>query len=688
MFSCASFRLLLCGIAALYWELVLIRWIGSCVRIVAYYSNFVLIAAFFGLGAGALFAKRNIPLHRYLAPVLAINVCLGILLSGFMHMNPESPTEYIWLGGVVGVLLAQHGQSWISSWVILPLVYICITCAFFIFGQWIGILFKELPPLKAYSIEVFGSLMGIALFAVLSYAGLSPVIWFFIGFLLLLPILEQKFTVYMVAVVSCIVLLCLAIPFAQQFTWSPYYRIFIDPITNIHEKESGRPFRFDRVVGQSLTVNNDYHQMILDLMPNEKDHLFLQSWRALYEAPYIDEKKLPPGPILIVGAGTGNDVSAALRRTRRDIYAVEIDPVIAELGKKLHPEKPYQNNRVKLITADARSFFQQTKQRFALIVFGFLDSHTLLSSFSSLRLDNYVYTKESFRQARDILLPGGKVSLSFASNRTWMHERIVLLLEQAFGGPTRLMKEQGEITYTNGIVYEIYKLPPFEQTGGETTYNSLPDDDWPFFYLQYPNIPTHYIPFIIVVVLFGFASLLILPPHARKIRLPYFFLGAAFFLLETSNVVSLSLLYGSTWYVNILVFSGILVLILLGNITAHLLPKIHLDFIFVLLFITVVIAYMIPISSLLAIEASIIRDMSAVIIFLGPVYFAGIVFAALIKKETNLYQAYGSNILGAVIGGACEYLSLLFGFKFLLGVVLVFYLLTYMLLKGMRVRLE
>ena len=56
--------LLLCGAAVLFWELVLIRWLGSCVRIVAYYSNFVLVAAFFGLGVGALLARRKIRLNR------------------------------------------------------------------------------------------------------------------------------------------------------------------------------------------------------------------------------------------------------------------------------------------------------------------------------------------------------------------------------------------------------------------------------------------------------------------------------------------------------------------------------------------------------------------------------------------------------------------------------------------------
>jgi hypothetical protein len=47
---------------ALFWELVLIRWLGACIRVVADFSNFVLIAAFFGLRAGALLARYQLRL--------------------------------------------------------------------------------------------------------------------------------------------------------------------------------------------------------------------------------------------------------------------------------------------------------------------------------------------------------------------------------------------------------------------------------------------------------------------------------------------------------------------------------------------------------------------------------------------------------------------------------------------------
>ena len=57
-------RLFLCGLAALFWELALIRWLGATIRIVAYFSNLVLISTFFGLGVGALLTRFPIRLER------------------------------------------------------------------------------------------------------------------------------------------------------------------------------------------------------------------------------------------------------------------------------------------------------------------------------------------------------------------------------------------------------------------------------------------------------------------------------------------------------------------------------------------------------------------------------------------------------------------------------------------------
>jgi hypothetical protein len=365
-------------------------------------------------------------------------------------------------------------------------------------------------------------------------------------------------------------------------------------------------------------------------------------------------------------------VSAALRTTDRHIDAVEIDPTILGLGKTLHAERPYESPRVTISNDDARSFFERARQRYALIVFGFLDSHTLLSSFSSVRLDNFIYTRESLARARQLLLPGGRLCLSFASNTPWIHQRLIALVSEAFGRPA--LTESPPPPYDGAVLYQNTNLPASEPLGVAPVEVST--DDWPFLYLRARTIPAHYWGFIAIILVLGVEALLLLPRGSRRLRLPYFLLGAAFFLIETSNVVRLSLLFGSTWWVNVVVFSGILVLVLLANLTRLRTDRLRAPALFALLLLTVAAAYLVPTQTLLAIDSSWWRGVAAVAVFLGPVYFAALLFATLIKGEASFYEAYGSNILGAMVGGACEYLALVVGFRALLLLTLGLYLLA------------
>ncbi|HET6251067.1 MAG TPA: class I SAM-dependent methyltransferase [Tepidisphaeraceae bacterium] len=680
--SHAQWQLFLCSMAALYWELVLIRWLGSCVRLAAYYSNFVLIAAFWGLATGVLLTRFSVRLQRLIFPALGACLLLGLLLGGF-STNLSGSQEFVWIGAPRGVYLPQMTRIF-SAVAVLSLVYCAVAGVFLIFGQWIGFLFRQLPSLRAYSVEIFGSIVGIVLFASLAYFQTSPPVWMLCGFVLLALVMNRKKVDYIVAGGCCAMVFFLVIPFSNSYIWSPYYRIHVKPLVQVFDDQKQALVALPPHAGYTIEVNNDYHQMILDLHKRDRDVPFFKGWRYVYDLPYAGAAKLPPGPILVIGAGTGNDVSAALRNTDRQVYAVEIDPAIARLGMQLHPEHPYDNPRVTRIINDARSFFQTTDQHFALIVFGFLDSHTLLSSFSSLRLDNFVYTLQSLQRAHELLLPGGTVSLTFATNTAWIHSRMMGLMDSAFDFPTQAIGDPSGIA--NGVVYINHKASAATPANPshQAIAGVLPTDDWPFLYLRNPTIPSHYIAFLAVALILGASSLLLLPRGSRQIRMPYFFLGAAFFLIEASNVIALSLLYGSTWYVNAVVFAGILLLVLLGNLTVQWIGKVRLGLCFGLLAASVCLAYVMPVSALLGIESAPLRAMAAVGVFLGPVYFAGCIFASLIKEEKNFYQAYGSNVLGAVVGGVCEYFSLALGFKMLLVIVLAFYLAAFLFLKIRR----
>ena len=146
----------------------------------------------------------------------------------------------------------------------------------------------------------------------------------------------------------------------------------------------------------SILVNNTGYMNIANMTPEflgrnpaVADHYKDES---SYDAPFRFARNVDR--VLIVGAGAGNDAAAALRNQAKQVDAVEIDPVILALGKQLHPEGPYRNPAVHQILNDARAFLRQSKEKYDVIVFGLLDSHTQFSDYSNMRVDNYVIPKK------------------------------------------------------------------------------------------------------------------------------------------------------------------------------------------------------------------------------------------------------------------------------------------------------
>ena len=97
--------------------------------------------------------------------------------------------------------------------------------------------------------------------------------------------------------------------------------------------------------------------------------------------------------VLILGAGSGTDVAAALRHGAKHVTAVDIDPVILRLGAERHPDKPYSDPRVTVVNDDARHFLRTTTKKYDLVVFALIDSLTVQSSFAGVRLESYMFTQ-------------------------------------------------------------------------------------------------------------------------------------------------------------------------------------------------------------------------------------------------------------------------------------------------------
>jgi SAM-dependent methyltransferase len=397
--------------------------------------------------------------------------------------------------------------------------------------------------------------------------------------------------------------------------------------------------------------------MALDLGPARQGER-VEAWRELYDRPYRGHRA---GRVLVVGAGTGNDVQAALRAGASQVTAVEIDPRILELGRSLHPERPYDDPRVRVVIDDARTWLHSADERYDTVVYGFLDSHTLLSSFSTLRIDNFVYTVEGLIAAVSLLEPGGRLAVTFTTATPWLRDRLHGLVTLALGQPP----DSERVAGTNGRIFVGTRSPSWQPASpglraAVSAEMALPTDDWPFLYLKRPGLPLHYLVFIAVVLLLGFGSFLLVERAQRRFNLEFFFLGAGFMLLETRSITEMALLFGSTWAVNALAFGGILAFVLGANLVATRWQRPPPALLYGLVALLLLLGWGLGVGAL-QVEPVVLRLGLAALVLYAPVLVAGVVFSTRFRDAASPNLCFGSNLVGAMVGGAIEYLSMAFG---------------------------
>jgi hypothetical protein len=212
---------------------------------------------------------------------------------------------------------------------------------------------------------------------------------------------------------------------------------------------------------------------------------------------------------------------------------------------------------------------------------------------------------------------------------------------------------------------------------------ALATDDWPFFWMAGRQMPTEYRTTLEMVLLISIVLLLILA-NAKSVIVAgqswhFFFLGAGFLLIETVSVTRFALLFGSTWMVNSIVFSAILLVILLANLWMNRLPSLNIHLLYALLAGAVVVNFVFPMHELLR-TGLVARLLLAMALMASPIFFAAFIFAHSYKDTSIANLAFAANLLGAVIGGLLEYTSLIIGFRSLLLIALVLYALSYVAL--------
>jgi hypothetical protein len=643
-----AWRLVIASALMLFVELALIRWTGSNVLHLSYFSNFVLLGSFLGIGLGFLRSRHARDVSGWWPAILAPLVAFVLAFPVQVTQNSD---QILYFSAV--------RPTGAPEWLILPVIFVAVAAVMLCLGEGVGRLFPSFPALTAYRLDLVGSLAGIVTFTALSFVDAPPVGWGLVAGAGFVGLHHRRLVRLPVAALIVLVLLLGVESLGHGVSWSPYYKIRVQ----------------EQPAGTSIAVNGIPHQTIRDVSKTR--------WLGgLRTVPYERTAGNRLRHVLIVGAGNGNDVAVALARGAESVDAVEIDPGIADIGRRLHPNHPYQDPRVHLVVDDGRAFLQRTTTKYDLVLFALPDSLTLVSGNSSLRLESYLFTTEAVAVARSHLADGGAFAMYNSYRKTWLIDRYGRTLTEVFGHRPCLDSMGGGSR--RGAL--VAGLAPGDQRCARTWQPGAAGapapatDDHPFPYLLRPGIPSYYLGVLLAVLLCSLLGVRAVGGPLRWMR-PYsdlFFMGAAFLLLETRYVTGFALLFGSTWLVNAMVFTGVLLAVLCAVETSRRLRLRSLTPLYALLAGTLVVAYVVPLSTLLALDAP-LRLVTAVALAFAPIFCANLIFAARFAATSGSTAAFGANLLGALLGGTLEYASLVVGYRALLLLATGLYLLAFAL---------
>ncbi len=635
--------------AALYLELAIIRFTAAEVLYLGYFSNFILISSFVGLGLGFL-SKKELSILDEILPLVFLFLFSLVLVSEFDVSILKNHFGLFFFGNL-------QGRAGLPGALLLVILFVTTVFVFIGIGRRIAIAFKHFKPLKAYTLDITGSLLGIVIFTMQSYAASGPVVWIITGCLFLsigyicsaeTHSLRKLFNT--MAACICVIVLMLSSSSGIKTIWSSYQKLeFIEG---------------DQSQAGIIYANGIVHQFL---------HPVESTLNSYYEAPYQLLKDLGRSndEVLIVGAGAGTDVGVALLHGSKNIDAVEIDKRITDIGKQHHPNHPYSDPRVKLHIEDGRQFLKTSNKKYDLIVFALPDSLMRLSAMSSVRLESFLFTLEAFADVKQHLKEDGVFVMYNQYRWPWLVNKLSSGLYEVFGtNPVKgVFDDTTVLAVGRGMQGENFSKEGFQR---------LASDDWPFVYMQAPGVHWLYIGMIAMFMTAAITGVFFLGPAGtlKRPEFGFFFMGMAFLLLETKSLAFFSLLFGTTWIVNSLAFTGILISVLLANLVVQYGNIRARKLLFAGLFVCLLVAYLVPPASFLAIESLSTRYLLAVLLVFSPIFFANLIFSREFKESEESTRAFGWNLLGAVAGGGLEYFSLLIGFRNLLLIVALCYLLV------------
>jgi spermidine synthase len=642
----------------LFLQLSLIRWSGAQVVHLSYFSNFILLGSFLGIGLGFLRASRS--KHRQPFYSMVALLAYVTFLSAFpVAVNRDQESV---------IYFTSLSTSGPPIWVTLPVIFLAVAAIMAGPGELVADCFSQLPRLDAYRYDLIGSLIGIVAFTVCAFTSAPPLVWFMLVATLFVVLLASAGRVVTITLLAVTVAM-FAYPLINTtgVFWSPYYRV-----TTFADGNNGTEWQ--------IYVNGVPHQRLTTAATRLEQEPF-------YDEPYRRVTK-PPGQVLIVGAGTGTDVAIALSHGVTHVDAVEIDPRLLGFGREHNPDRAYDDPRVTTYVNDGRAFLERTDKKYDLILFALPDSLTLVSGASALRLESYLFTEEAIQSARRHLAPGGAFSMYNYYREQWLVDRLGNTLAVTFGHSPCLLSSPEAISLAVFVVGATPADQRCETTWAPTGTPPGPStDDRPFLYVAedtgFLGIPTIYLAAIGLIMLFSVLAIGLTGGvgQARTIWLyrDLFLLGVAFMLLETKNVTGFALYFGTTWLVNALVFAGVLVGVLAAVEITRRFRTPPLRLMYVVLFGGLAMAWLVPAAWVLSLPFPARLVVATLLAFL-PIMAANIIFAKRFESSAHPVTAFGINLLGAMIGGCLEYAALATGYRWLLVICAGLYLAAYLIM--------
>ena len=646
-------RLVFASFVMLFAELALIRWVTANNVYVTRATNFMLLASFLGIGIGFLNARSSRDYLRW-TPVTLLAL-VGFVLSFPVILKSLSGPH---------PLQGLHGSPALPQPVSLAVVFLLTVAVMAGFGQAVARIFVRFRPLSAYRLDILGSIAGIAVFSGLAFLDLPPAAWGLIATGGLVVLLLPRLRWWQVLATAGVAALLIGESFVPHQQWSPYNKLSV-------QQTSGR------TPALYVSANNIPYQAARSLA-------VMRVQKKFYFYPYQHLARADLGNVLVIGAGTGNDAAVALAEGARHVDAVEIDPLLPKIGLG-HPDHPYQNPRLTVHIADGRAYLQNTDTKYNLIVFALPDSLVALSGQAALRLESYLLSEQSVAAARADLAAGGTFAM-YNYYAPFLFDRYATTLAEVFHrDPCAQVGPPLGGRRLSVLTVRAAGRVPHCATFWHGPARAPATDDHPFPYLPANTIPLPYLQMLGLILL---GSLLLVRLGGGSLRrlggfVDLAFMGAAFLLLETKNVVQFALLFGATWFVNALVFAGVLAAVYLAVEIAARIRLPRPPVLYMALAGSLALAWLVPQDALLDLPL-VLRFLAGSALAFAPVFLANLVFAQRFAGVETAGTAFAANLLGAMVGGTLEYIALITGYRFILIVIGVLYALAF--ITGLRSR--